>query len=64
MLSNWEKEFNKWLPTQIKVLMYDGKPEDRKAMREEFVVRTLNPIAPKPYNPNLRPFERDCWYGP
>ena len=39
VLPNWQKEFTKWLPNEMTVVMYDGKPEERKAMREEFLVR-------------------------
>ena len=39
VLPNWQSEFAKWLPTEMTVILYDGKPEDRKALREEFLVR-------------------------
>ena len=32
-LSNWKAEFSRWCP-DMEVVHYDGKPEDRKAMRE------------------------------
>ncbi|KAL8162672.1 hypothetical protein V2J09_014161 [Rumex salicifolius] len=35
VLPNWVNEFATWLPS-ITVILYDGRPEERKALREEY----------------------------
>merc|ERR1712091_220586 len=37
VLSNWVKEFAKWLP-QAEAVLYDGKPEERKIIRDTKLV--------------------------
>ena len=34
VLSNWTNEFERWL-SAVNVVLYDGKPEERKALRED-----------------------------
>jgi SWI/SNF-related matrix-associated actin-dependent regulator of chromatin subfamily A protein 2/4 len=36
VLPNWKHEFITWAPS-IGAVLYDGRPEDRKAMREEYL---------------------------
>lgn len=36
VLSNWQTEFDKWAPG-MRVVMYDGTPEERKQLRAEVV---------------------------
>jgi SWI/SNF-related matrix-associated actin-dependent regulator of chromatin subfamily A protein 2/4 len=38
VLPNWQKEFAKWLPTQMEVVVYDGKPEERRQIRDDHLV--------------------------
>ena len=35
-MSNWANEFAKWAPS-LKAVMYDGTPEERRAIRAEHV---------------------------
>ncbi|KAK0608536.1 hypothetical protein LWI29_032098 [Acer saccharum] len=39
VLPNWITEFSTWVPS-IAAVVYDGRPDERKAMREEFFTET------------------------
>lgn len=39
-LSNWQKEFAKWSPT-LKVILYHGTPDERKALRRRHLRRGM-----------------------
>lgn len=42
VLSNWMVEFGRWLPN-VNVILYDGKPEERRALREDrMAAQTFN----------------------
>ena len=39
MLHNWVREFARWVPSSLRVVLYDGNPDERRALQREVLDR-------------------------
>lgn len=53
VLHNWVREFEKWVPS-MKIIMYDGTPDERKLLRQELLDRSAYNVVVTHYDLVIR----------
>lgn len=46
VLHNWVREFGRWAPSSLRVVLYDGTPDERRALQRDVLDRsTFNVVV-------------------